>query len=216
MKTFAVLGLGRFGEQLAVNLSALGNEVLAVDGDKKKIQDIADKVDRAVVGECTDEKVLESVEIRDFDCVIVAMSGNVEASIVVTHLLKKLGVNKVISKATNALHAEILTNIGADKIVFPERDMAEKLAESLSSSGILDYIELSEKYSIVEVTVPEEWVGKTLRQMDVRARYQVNVVALKDPVKNEISVSINPDSAFSASDIIVLAGENEHIKKLAK
>ena len=216
MKSFAVLGLGRFGENLAVSLSALGNEVLAVDKEPRLIQAISDRVTRAVVGDCVDEKVLRSIEILDFDCVVVAMSGNLEASIVITHLLKKNGVKKVVSKATNELHAEILTNVGADLIVFPERDMAEKLAENLSSSRILDYIELSDRYSIAETAAPSEWVGKTLRSMNVRGNYGINVVAVKKSGEKEITLSVDPDSAFAEDDIVVLAGENEQIKKLTK
>ena len=197
MKSFAVLGLGRFGENLAVSLSALGNEVLAVDKEPRLIQAISDRVTRAVVGDCVDEKVLRSIEILDFDCVVVAMSGNLEASIVITHLLKKNGVKKVVSKATNELHAEILTNVGADLIVFPERDMAEKLAENLSAA-------------------PSEWVGKTLRSMNVRGKYGINVVAVKKSGEKEITLSVDPDSAFAEDDIVVLAGENEQIKKLTK
>lgn len=216
MKSFAVLGLGRFGNHLAVTLTALGHEVLAVDKDPKKVQEVADRVTRAVVGDCVDERVLKSIEVSDFDCVIVSLSGNIESSVFMTHLLKKCGAKKVISKASNPLHAEILTNIGADGIVFPERDMAEKLAESLSSSRILDYIELSDRYSIAEVSVPREWVGKTLRQMATRTKYGVTVVALKQPQSGQISVSIDPDYPFTASDIVVLAGENDQIKKLTK
>ena len=163
MKSFAVIGLGRFGNSLAKRLSSLGNEVLAIDNDMEHVQGVADFVTQAVAADALDESSLKSLGITEFDCVLVTISENVEASILITSMLKELGVKYVVSKAVTDLHAKVLRQVGADKVVFPDKDMAEKLAQNLTASSILDYIDLSDKYSIVEVETPKSWYGKSLK-----------------------------------------------------
>lgn len=216
MKSFAVIGLGRFGSSLAKRLSSLGNEVLAIDNDMEHVQDISDAVTQAVATDALDESALKSLGITEFDCVLVTISENVEASILITSMLKGIGVKYVVSKAVTELHAKVLKQVGADKVVFPDKDMAEKLAQNLTASSILDYIDLSDKYSIVEVETPKSWIGKSLKQLNVRAVYGVNIVALKNRSSDAINVSPHPDYEFAENDIIVVIGSNSDINKLVK
>ncbi len=216
MKSFAVIGLGRFGSSLAKRLSSLGNEVLAIDNDMEHVQEISDFVTQAVATDALDGNALKSLGITEFDCVLVTISENVEASILITSMLKELGVKYVVSKAVTELHAKVLKQVGADKVVFPDKDMAEKLAQNLTASSILDYIDLSDKYSIVEVETPKSWLGKSLKQLNVRAVYGVNIVALKNRYSDAINVSPHPDYTFAENDILVVIGSNNDINKLVK
>ena len=216
MKSFLVIGLGRFGKSVALTLTALGNEVLAVDKNPEIVEEVASHVTHALSGECRDKQTLESLGVRNFDCVIVAISESVESSILITLMLKDLGAKYVINKAATEIHARILRQVGADKIIFPEMDMGTKLAQRLSSAGILDFIELSDKYSIVEIQMPSSWVGKTLRDLDLRANYGINVVALKNNENQTIDVSPNPDKEFTENDVLVVIGLNSDIAKVTK
>lgn len=216
MKSFAVIGLGRFGKSLALRLSSLGNEVLAIDYNMENVQGVADYVTQAVGTDALDESVLKSLGITEFDCVLVTISEKVESSILVTSMLKGMGVKYVVSKAVSDLHAKVLKQVGADKVVFPDKDMAEKLAQNLTASNILDYIDLSDKYSIVEVEAPKAFFGKSLKQLNIRAVYGVNVVAIKKRYSDVINVSPLPDYIFVEDDILVVIGTNEDINKLVK
>jgi len=216
MKSFAVIGLGRFGKSLALRLSSLGNEVLAIDYNMENVQGVADYVTQSVATDALDESVLKSLGITEFDCVLVTISEKVESSILVTSMLKGMGVKYVVSKAVSDLHAKVLKQVGADKVVFPDKDMAEKLAQNLTASNILDYIDLSDKYSIVEVEAPKAFFGKSLKQLNIRAVYGVNVVAIKKRYSDVINVSPLPDYIFVEDDILVVIGTNEDINKLVK
>lgn len=216
MTSFAVIGLGRFGISLSKRLAELGNEVLAIDDTMESVQDISDFVTQAVEADIMDENVLRSLGITDFDCVIVTVSKDVEVNILVTSMLKSMGVKYVVSKAVSELHARVLKQVGADKIVFPDKDMAVKLAQSLTASSVLDFIELSDKYAIVEVEIPASWIGKSLRQLNVRAVYGITVVALKNHKTDSIDVTPDSDYQFREGDILVVIGSNEDINKLLK
>ena len=216
MKSFAVIGLGRFGKNLAVRLASLGNEVLAIDNDMENVQAVADQVTQAVETDALDESALKALGITEFDCVLVTISEKIEASILITSMLKGMGVNYVVSKAVTDLHATVLKQVGADKVVFPDKDMSEKLAQNLTATSILDYIDLSDKYSIVEVEAPKTWYGKSLKQLNIRAVYGVNVVAIKKRFSDDINVSPLPDYTFMENDILVVIGTNEDINKLVK
>ncbi len=216
MKSFAVIGLGRFGKNLAVRLASLGNEVLAIDNDMENVQAVADQVTQAVETDALDESALKALGITEFDCVLVTISEKIEASILITSMLKGMGVKYVVSKAVTDLHATVLKQVGADKVVFPDKDMSEKLAQNLTATSILDYIDLSDKYSIVEVEAPKTWYGKSLKQLNIRAVYGVNVVAIKKRFSDDINVSPLPDYVFVENDILVVIGTNEDINKLVK
>ena len=159
---------------------------------------------------------MKALGITEFDCILVTISEKVESSILITSMLKGLGVKYVVSKAVTELHAKVLKQVGADKVVFPDKDMAEKLAQNLTATSILDYIDLSDKYSIVEVEAPKTFFGKSLKQLNIRAVYGVNVVAIKKRYSDDINVSPLPDYVFVENDILVVIGTNEDINKLVK
>ena len=211
-RQFIVIGLGRFGTSVAETLYSLGNDVLAVDFDEDVVQNISDKVTHAVQVDANDENSLRALGIRNFDCAVISIGTNIQSSILATLLVKELGVKYVITKATNALHAKVLYKIGANRVVFPERDMGVRVAHNLVSSNILDYIELSPDYSIAEVISPEEWHNKTLRELNIRAQYGINVMAIKR--NNDIDVSPSADNIIEPGDIIVAIGSIEELNKL--
>ncbi|MBU3100132.1 MULTISPECIES: potassium channel family protein [Clostridium] len=211
-KQFIVIGLGRFGTSVAETLYALGNDVLAVDSDEEVVQSISDSVTHSVQVDANDENSLRALGIRNFDCAVIGIGDNIQSSILATVLVKELGVKYVITKATNALHAKVLYKIGADRVVFPERDMGERVAHNLVSSNILDYIELSPDYSIAEVVSPIEWHNKTLRELNIRAKYGINVMAIKR--NNDVDVSLSADNIIESGDIIVAIGSIEELNAL--
>ncbi|MGH4051515.1 MAG: potassium channel family protein [Clostridium sp.] len=211
-RQFIVIGLGRFGTSVAETLYSLGNDVLAVDCDEEVVQEISDNVTHSVQADANDENSLRALGIRNFDCAVISIGTNIQSSILATLLVKELGVKYVITKATNALHAKVLYKIGADRVVFPERDMGVRVAHNLVSSNILDYIELSPDYSIAEVISPEEWHNKTLGELNIRAKYGINVMAIKR--NNDIDVSPLADNVIEPGDIIVAIGNIEELNKL--
>ncbi|SEF70725.1 trk system potassium uptake protein TrkA [Caloramator fervidus] len=210
-KQFVVIGLGRFGSSVAKTLYSLGNEVLAIDKDEKTVQNISDYVTHAVQADATDEATISSLGIRNFDVAIVTIGSDIQSSVMVTLLLKELGIKHVIAKAHNDLHAKVLYKIGADRVVFPERDMGVRVAHNLCTSNILDYIELSPDYNIVEISAIEEWYNKTLRELDMRNRYGFNVMAIKRG--KDINISPKADDVIKSGDVLVVISTNESIKK---
>lgn len=213
-KQFVIIGLGRFGTSVATTLYSLGNEVLAIDTDEEVVQSISDSVTHAVQADATDEATLRSLGIRNFDVAVVTIGSNVQSSIMVTLLVKELGVKFVIAKAQNELHAKVLYKIGADRVVFPERDMGVRVAHNLCSSNILDYIELSSDYSIMEITAMKEWENKTLRDLNMRSKYGVNVMAIKRG--SDINVSPYADDEIIPGDVLVVIGGTEQLKTLER
>lgn len=210
-RQFAVLGLGRFGLSVARTLAKLGGEVLAVDIDEDRVKEIAPYVTQALQADATDEAVLREIGIRNFDAVVVAMS-DFEASLLVTSCAKELGARKVLVKAGSDIHGKILQRIGADVVVFPEKDMGSRVAFSLMSGSVIDYIELSADYSVVEVRVTGAMAGKTLRNLDLRRKTGLNVVAIKRAT--EVEVSVSPDEPLREGDILIAIGTNEGVQKL--
>lgn len=212
MKQFAVIGLGRFGTSLAKSLYSMGHDVLVIDKDEEQIQNISDMVTHAVHADATDEYSLKALGLRNFDVAVVAIGSDIQASILVTLLCKEMGIKYVLAKAKSELHAKVLYKIGADRVVFPERDMGMRVAHNLMSSNILDYIELSSDYSLIEITAIPSWEGKTLKDLNLRVRFGVNVMAIKHD--NEINISPKGDDTINRNDILVVIGSNEDIKKL--
>ncbi|WP_094547454.1 potassium channel family protein [Petroclostridium xylanilyticum] len=212
MSSFVVIGIGRFGRSVAKTLYELGNEVLAIDENEEIIQDISEYVTHAVAGDVTDENVLKSLGIRNFDVAVVAIGGNMESSILVTVLLKEMGVKYILAKAQSELHAKVLSRVGADRVILPERDMGVRVAHNLVSTNILDYIELSPDYSIMEITAPEHWEGKTLKELNVRVRYGINIMAIKNGT--EINISPKADDVIRQDDVLVVIGSNDDLNKL--
>lgn len=214
MKTFVVVGLGRFGTAVAKQLKLLGNEVMAIDVGAERVQKISDHVTYAVVADAKDEEVLSSLGVKNYDCAIVAIGDDLAANILVTLNMKALGVPQVICKARDEQQRRALEKLGADLVLIPERETGIKLAQKLTSVSVLDYIELSDRCGIIEICVPRNWVGKTLRDINVRAKYGVNVIALRKG--GEISVSFKPDEQLQESDILVMIGENRQLEDVQK
>lgn len=212
MKSFVIIGLGRFGTAIASELSALGHEVLAVDVDEERVQQVADHVTHAVTGDGRNIEVLRALGVRNFDCVVVAMGSDVGNSALITLNLKELGVKEVICKAQSHVHSRVLEKIGADRVVFPEYEMGAKLAQGLSSSNVLNFIELSEDYGILELSAPQSWQGKSLRELDVRNRHHVNVIATRK--NGELNVAPSPDLPLESGDQVVALGRYEDINLL--
>ncbi|WP_309138265.1 TrkA family potassium uptake protein [Parageobacillus sp. VR-IP] len=210
-KQFAVIGLGRFGGSICRTLSEQGMEVLAIDVDEDRVNEFASIVSHAVVGDSTDENVLKSLGIRNFDHVIVAIGDNIQASILTTLILKELGVQHITVKATNDYHEKVLKKIGADQIVHPERDMGERIAYNLISNNVLDYLELSDKHSIVEIVASERLDGHSLLELDIRARYGINIVAIRRGTN--VIVSPLASEIIRKGDVLVVIGADEDIDR---
>lgn len=215
MKSFVVVGIGRFGTNIAKTLAELGHEVLAIDDREEQIQKISEYVTHAVVGDVKDENVLRSLGVRNYDVGIVGISEDMGTSVLVTTILKELGMKYVVARATSEMHRRVLEKVGADKIVFIEREMGRRLAQSLAMVNIMDYIELSDEYSIIEVKVPHKWIHKSLKSLNVRAEFGVNVVAIKKPGNASIDVPPDPDYLMQADDILVVIGSNDDISSIS-
>lgn len=208
-KQFLVLGLGRFGASVAKHLCQMGHEVLAVDSDEELVDDIAPHVTQAVQADATDEAALEQLDIASFDAAVVAMGSNTRDSILVTVLCKEAGVPLVIAKAVDDLHAKVLRKVGADRVVFPERDMGQRLARSLDTPNILELIELSGDYQIAEVIVPEKWCGRTLMDVNVRRRFGLSIIGIRR--EGEFLASPGADTVFQTADVLVVLGREQDI-----
>ena len=214
MKSYLVIGLGRFGTELALQLSGLGCEVLAIDVRSELVQQVAADVTQAVVADGQDKEVLKALGVRDFDCAVVAIGDDLAASVLITMNLKELGIPYLVCKAHDEVHRRVLTKLGADRVVIPEKEYAARLARSLSSPNVLDYIELSEDYGIVETPVPQSWHGKNLRELNVRAKLGVNILA----VRRNGAIQVSPAADFSVADgdIMVVLGDTNALKKVQK
>ena len=213
-KTYVVIGLGKFGTAVASRLFALGNEVLAIDTSAEKIQHAEPYVTCAVIGDARDEDVLRSLGVNNYDCAVVAIGTDLATSVIVTLNLKDLGLPRVLCKATDEIQKKALEKIGADRVVVPEREMGIKLAQALTSSSVLDFIELSSDCGIAEIAVPEKWVGKTLRELNIRAKHGVNIIAIRDGTS--INVTPDADQPLKAENVLVAVGKNEQLSGLQK
>ena len=211
---YAVIGLGRFGGSICRELCQEGMKVLAIDQDEQRINEFKNIATYAVIADSTDEKTLLELGIQNMDHVIVAIGDNIQASILTTVILTELGVKKITVKAQNDYHEKILNKIGAHQVVHPERDMGRRIAHSLISSNILDYLDLSDEHSIIEVMASRKMVGKTLIDLDVRAKYGCNVVAIKH--NNQINVSPRADLLIEGDDILIVIGSNKDLARFEK
>ena len=214
MKSYFVIGLGRFGTEVARKLDELGCEVLVVDKDSDLGLQISQDVTQAVVADARDKDVLRALGAKNFDCAVVAIGDNLADSVLATMNVKELGIPRVVCKASNETHRQVLLKLGADQVVIPEQEYADRLARSLSSHNVLDYIELSEDYGIIEVPAPKSWVGKSLKELHVRAKLGVNILAVKQG--SQINVSPTADYAIGQQDILVVLGDTQALKKVQK
>jgi trk system potassium uptake protein len=212
-QTYAVIGLGRFGLSIASKLYEAGQDVMGIDIDEERINDGKLSLTHAVVLDSTEEESLKSVGIRNFDYVIVAIGNDMQASILSVMLLKEMGVQKVIAKALNKRHGQVLTKVGADWVIHPERDMGERVAHQLLSPNVLNYIELSSEYNIEELMVPPDIIQRNLRDLDLRAKYNLTAIAI---VNNEnIIISPSPDHILQHGDKLVVLGHRDNINEFA-
>ena len=214
MKSYVVIGLGRFGQTLARQLCLLGAEVLALDTNNDLVQQVAEDVTHAVVGDAQDKDVLRALGVRDFDCAIVAIGTDLAASVLTVMNLQELEVPYIICKAHDETHSRVLKKLGVDKVVIPEQENAARLARSLNSHNVLDYIELSEDYGILELPAPKGWIGKTLKELNVRAKLGVNIIAVESGKKTNVSPSA--DYRILEGDILVVLGDNYSLEAVQK
>lgn len=212
-KDFVVFGLGKFGRSVAQTFAKNGFDVLAIDIKEDVVQDISDRVTHAVQADVTDADALHALGIRNFDVAIIAISNNMQASIMATILAKEIGVKFVLAKAQNDIHKRVLEKVGADKVVFPEREIGVRIANNLISDNFVDYVELSDDYSIVEVSVIDEWTGKSLKDLNMRAKYNLNVLAIKTG-DDGIDVSPGANKIIEEGQILVVIGKNSDIQKI--
>lgn len=213
-REFAVIGLGRFGGSICRELSMEGMQVLAIDNDEDRINEYKNIASHAVIADSTDEVSLKEIGIKNFEHVIVAIGDNIQASILTAVILTDLGIGKITVKAQNDYHEKILNKIGVDQVVHPERDMGKRIAHNIISSNILDYLELSDDHSIVEVKAGKRMMGKTLVELDIRANYGCNVVAIKRGT--EINVSPAADDGLKEDDILIVIGADIDISRFEK
>lgn len=213
-KEFMIIGCGRFGRSVAVTLAELGHEVLVIDKDEDTINEISTSVTHAVSADVMIEGTLKSLGIHNMDEVIVAMGSNFEASLMATAVAKENNVKTVIAKVSDKIHGRIMKKVGADRVIIPEKDSGIRLAYNISTSNILDYIEVSDDFSIMEVKPPKSWIGRSLAQLDIRNNYGVTVVAVKEEEVNEINVNPQPSYIFDESDIILVLGKYKKIEEI--
>ncbi len=212
MKQFVVVGLGRFGASVATTLAENGHDVLAIDRDPEKVQAISADVTHAVEADATDEDALKTLGVRNFDVAVVSIGDNVSANILCTLILKELNLPYVIVKAPDTLHGKVLSKVGADRIVYPERDMGARIAQNLISSNVLDYIEFAPEYGVIEILAGDKMTGKSLKELELRASFDVNVMAIKRG--EDIHISPGADDKIEAGDKLVLMGKNENLDKM--
>lgn len=213
-KQYAVFGLGSFGESVAVTLQELGCEVVVVDNHMERIEDISPYVSYAVQADIEDPEVIRSLGARNLDGVIVAVADDMEASIMATLVSKEIGVPYVLAKAKNELHAKVLKKIGADSIIFPEKEIGQSVARNLVSGEFVDWISLSPDYSITEIQVPEKWIGKSLSEIDVRRTKDVNVVGVR--IGEKIQVTIDPEEPLQKDMMLIMIGSNEALENFGE
>ena len=212
IKSYAIFGLGRYGYSVATELIKSGVDVLAIDYDESRVNYASNEIPLCKCADATDMDVLKKLGISNFDTVIIAMGSNIEASVMSVMLCKELGVKTVIAKSSNDFHSKILSKVGADKIVFPEKDSGIRLAKNLLSSGFIDVIELGNNIAMIELNVKEEWLGKNLLELNLRKKYSLNVIGVKE--NNEINIEIDPTLPLNENMKLIVVGNIIKISKL--
>ena len=216
MKSFVVIGLGRFGRAVAEELSRMDQEVLAVDTSLEQVEQIADHVTQAVCCDATNIQQLRDIGVKNFDCAILAIGSDIGTSALATLNLKELGVPQVICKAQNHVHRRVLERIGADYVIFPEHEMGVKLAQNLVGSSLVNFLELSQDYGLMELPLPKGWLGKSIKELDVRRAYAVNIIAVRTTGSESMKVAPEAVYTFQAGDRVTVVGETSAINALRK
>ena len=213
-KEFVVIGLGRFGGSIVKELKDLDADVLAIDLDEQRVNEYKEIANEVVIADTTDENALKSIGVRNFDHVIVSIGDNIQSSILTTIILKELGCKQVTVKAQSDYHAIVLEKIGADYVVHPERDMGRRIAHNIMSSSVLDYLELSDEFSLVEMRSSGFLLNKTLIDLDIRAKYALNIIAIKR--SKDIIVAPDPNEEILAGDILIMIGKDKDLNRFEK
>ncbi len=214
IKGICVIGLGNFGINLATTLAKSRQQVLVVDADQEKIDAIGDIVGNAVCGDATNEAVLRAAGVKNCDCAVICMENNLSESILITLLLKELGIPKIVCRATDERQKKVLLKVGADYVVLPEKESGTKLAYTLSRRGMVDYFAPSGDFTIAEILTPKSWVGKSVIEIDVRKKYRVSIIAVADKESEDFTLLADPTRPFAENELLVVAGDNVAIEKL--
>ncbi len=214
MKSILIIGLGRFGTHLCQDLSNLDNEIMIVDQDEEKLEDLLPHVVSAKIGDCTNEKVLKSLGVGNFDICFVCIGNNFQSSLEITSQLKELGAKYVVSKANRDIHAKFLLRNGADEVIYPDRDIAEKVAVRFSANQVFDYVELDNGYSIYEIAPLPEWIGHSIKDVDVRAHYNTNIIGIT--TDGSMKLTPGPDYIFEKNEHLMVIGHQRDIEKIIK
>ncbi len=214
MKNILVIGLGRFGQHLCHELYDLGNEIMAVDSDASAVDSVAEYVSASCIGDCTNPEVLKSLGVNDYDECVVCIGNNFQNSLEITSQLKELGAKNVISKANRDIQAKFLSRNGADEVIYPNRDMAEKLARRISTNHVFDYIELTDEYAIYEIPPLKSWIGKSIRESDIRAKYNVNVLGTR--INGQTKIMPLADHVIEHNEHLIVVGTQKDVDKILK
>ena len=214
MGSFLVIGMGRFGSSVATELYQMKHDVLVVDEYEEHVAGIAGLVTDVIIGDAKDEAVLRSLGVQNFDCVVVAIAGSIEDSVITTITLKELGVKRVVCKAQNERHAKILTQLGADRIIRPESDMGKRVAHSLIQRNLIDYLELSPDYSILEIMTPAQWTEKSIAENNLRRKYGITVIAIRGAESSKIKFSVNADAVLHEGNILTVIGTKKALNAI--
>lgn len=212
MKSILMIGMGKFGHLLCMNMAELDNEIMIVDEEEERLADLLPIVTSAQIGDCTNVEVLKSLGIRNFDVCFVCISGNFQNSLEITSLLKEMGAAYVVSKAERDIQAKFLLRNGADEVIYPERDTAERAAKKFSSDHVFDYLELTDDYGIYEIPLLKEWLGHSIRELNFRARYQVNILGIK--TGEELSLLPSSDHIFEKDQHLMVIGKKKDVDKI--
>ena len=212
MKSILMIGMGKFGHLLCMNMAELDNEIMIVDEDEERLSDLLPLVTSAQIGDCTNVEVLKSLGIRNFDVCFVCISGNFQNSLEITSLLKELGASYVVSKAERDIQAKFLLRNGADEVIYPERDIAERAAKKFSSNHVFDYLELTDDYGIYEIPLLREWIGKSIRELDFRVRYKVSILGIK--TGEDLSLLPSPDDTVEREQHLMVIGKKKDIDRI--
>lgn len=215
MGSYLVIGAGRFGSSVATELYQMKHDVLVIDECDENVATIVNQVTEVVIGDAKDEVVLRSLDIYSFDCVIVAMSGSIEDSIMPTIMLKEMGAKKIVCKAQNEWHAKILALLGADKIIRPESDMGRRVAHSLVQRNVVDYLELSSDYSIMEIKTPMHWVGKSISEINIRRKHGITVIAIRNAETDKMMFHHDADIVLQEGDVLTIVGTKKDLQSIS-
>lgn len=211
-RQYMVIGMGRFGSSLAQTLYDMGEDVLAIDQNAQQMEDMRDRVTNAIQADASDPDVLKEIGARDFDVAVVAIGEDVRSSAVITMLLKEMGVPMVVAKAQDEMHGRLLKRLGADKVIYPERDMGRRAAHNIVSGNIVDYMELSREYTMMEIRPRDEWIGRSLKEIQVRERYGVNVIAIRSGER--VNGMPGGNDQIDADSVLVILGNRKGLERL--